>query len=122
MVGIRSMGLALESVVGFESEGKEICMVPEYQLRNLVEISNERFRENTKRIEKFRTLLKELSDGGVGKMKKGENGEAWEDAQARRERKRAEGLMKAEVIKQQNHDETNGPEDVPDIGLFDQNT
>ena len=65
MVGIRSMGLALESVIGFENEGREICMVPEWQLKHLVEISNQRFVENTKRIGRFRTLLVEMSVSGV---------------------------------------------------------
>jgi tRNA wybutosine-synthesizing protein 3 len=60
MVGIRSMGLALESVIGFERGGKQLCMVPEYQLGNLVEISNDRFKENIKRIERFRSFLQEM--------------------------------------------------------------
>ncbi|KAF4635911.1 hypothetical protein G7Y89_g2187 [Cudoniella acicularis] len=63
MVGIRSMGLALESLIGFEHDGQELCTVPEWQLKNLLEISNDRFVENTKRIERFRTLLKDFSGG-----------------------------------------------------------
>lgn len=95
MVGIRSMGLALESNVGFEHNGHELCTVPEWQLRNLLEISNDRFVENTKRIERFRILLKDLSGAPQGHRKRQE-GAQWEDPQVRRERKRAEGLrMKA---------------------------
>ena len=80
MVGIRSMGLALESVIGFENEGREICMVPEWQLKHLVEISNQRFVENTKRIGRFRTLLVEMSVSGAGlgrEVRKGEDGGEW---------------------------------------------
>jgi tRNA wybutosine-synthesizing protein 3 len=109
MVGIRSMGLALASVIGFERDGKQLCMVPEYQLGNLVAISNVRFKENTKRIERFGSLLREM----------GKDGEEWEDAQVRRERKRAEGLKKARLRKQSTHQETNDAEDLPDIGFLE---
>lgn len=119
MVGIRSMGLALESVIGSESGGEEICMVPEYQLRSLVEISNDRFKENTKRIERFRSLLQET--GNNAPAKKGKHGEEWEDADARRERKRAEGLKKAQM-KQAAHRETESPQEILSIGTLDQNT
>lgn len=112
MVGIRSMGLALESVIGFEREGKQLCMVPEYQLGNLVEISNDRFKENTKRIERFRSFLQEM----------GKDGEEWEDAKVRRERKRAEGLKRAQLMKQSDHRETDDTEELPDIGFLESNT
>jgi tRNA wybutosine-synthesizing protein 3 len=120
MIGIRSMGLALESVIGFESGGKEFCMVPEYQLRNLVEISNDRFKENTKRIERFRSLLPEI--GSEAHEKRSKQGEGWEDTQVRRERKKAEGLKKAQRMKQSAHQETKTPEEVPDVGFLEQNT
>jgi tRNA wybutosine-synthesizing protein 3 len=120
MVGIRSMGLAVESVIGFESGGKELCMVPEYQLRNLVEISNDRFKENTKRIEKFRSFLQEI---GINRPdKRGKGGEEWEDALVRRERKRAEGLKKAQMRKQSANQETESPGDILDINFLEQNT
>ncbi|TVY52201.1 tRNA wybutosine-synthesizing protein [Lachnellula suecica] len=101
MVGIRSMGLALESLVGFEDDGREICMVPEWQLKTLLEISNERFVENTKRIERFRKLLGELG------VMRGKEGEGWEDPQVRRERKRAEGLKRSQESKKAAVDEDN---------------
>jgi tRNA wybutosine-synthesizing protein 3 len=120
MIGIRSMGLALESVIGFESGDKEFCMVPEYQLRNLVEISNDRFKENTKRIERFRSLLPEI--GSEGQEKRSKQGEGWEDTQVRRERKKAEGLKKAQWMKQSAHQETRTPEEISDIGFLEQHT
>jgi tRNA wybutosine-synthesizing protein 3 len=120
MVGIRSMGLALESVIGFEREGKQLCMVPEYQLGNLVEISNDRFKENTKRIERFRSFLQEM--GKDAPEKTGKDGEEWEDAKVRRERKRAEGLKRAQLMKQSDHQETDDTEELPDIGFLESNT
>ncbi|KAH6667528.1 methyltransferase TYW3-domain-containing protein [Halenospora varia] len=109
MVGIRSMGLALESIIGFEHNGQEICTVPEWQLGNLLEISNDRFVENTKRIERFRALLKDLSGGAQEGRRKGQEGEKWEDPQSRRERKRAEGLrMKEASSKAAKNNDTSG--------------
>ncbi|KAL2075977.1 hypothetical protein VTL71DRAFT_920 [Oculimacula yallundae] len=120
MVGIRSMGLALESVIGFESQGREICMVPEWQLKHLIEVSNQRFVENAKRIERFRTLLREGSIG-LGKEKKGDAGE-WEDAGARRERKRAEGMKRAEELRRRKDTDGKGDhaENLSDIHSLDQ--
>ncbi|KAI6711521.1 tRNA wybutosine-synthesizing protein [Diplocarpon mali] len=114
MVGIRSMGLALESVIGFASGGKGICVVPEWQLRSLIEISNQRFQENAKRIARFRTLLRaERSTEG---KRKGQEGVKWEDAGERRERKRAEGLERARVMRETGARELRvGAGDVPDI-------
>lgn len=102
MVGIRSMGLALESIIGFEENGNEICTVREWQLRTLLEISNERFLENTKRIERFRSLFMELQSGGAAReIGKRKEGDVWEDAQVRRERKRAEGLKRSQEAKRE---------------------
>ena len=121
MVGVRSMGLALESLVGFEIDGKGVAISPDGHLKKLVEISNERFKENTKRIERFRILLRQMSiEKGSGTPKKGQDGEEWEDAQARRERKRAEGLKKAEAIKK--FHVSQDAEEVPDLEFLDQNT
>ncbi|TVY54006.1 tRNA wybutosine-synthesizing protein 3, partial [Lachnellula cervina] len=60
MVGIRSMGLALESIVGCEEGGSGVCMVPEGQLGLLLRVGNQRFVENGRRIARFRGLLEEL--------------------------------------------------------------
>lgn len=95
-------------------------MVPEYQLRNLVEISSDRFRENTKRIERFRSLLKDVTREGP--EKRGQDGEEWEDAQVRRERKKAEGLKRAQMLRQSAQQETETPEEIPDIGFLERNT
>ncbi|KAF7853223.1 hypothetical protein EAF04_010725 [Stromatinia cepivora] len=101
MVGIRCMGLTLESLVGVfhETIDQGVCLVDNGQLGTLMRISNERFEENTKRIERFRLLLKEAMNP-VEKKRMGENGEDWEDPQARKERKRAEGLRRAQELKE----------------------
>lgn len=112
------MGLSLESVIGFESAGREICMVPEWQLKHLVEVTNQRFVENGKRIERFRGLLREMGKC-EGKERRGDGGGEWEDKEARRERKRAEGLKRAEELrmgKEVKHDD-----EMPDLNVLDQN-
>jgi tRNA wybutosine-synthesizing protein 3 len=120
MVGIRSMGLALESLVGFEVDGKGVAISSNIHLKKLVEISNVRFKENAKRIERFRMLLKDLSRVDEGVKKRGQDSGEWEDAQARRERKRAEGLKKAEAMK--NPDVSQDAEDLSDIIFLEQHT
>ncbi|KAI0839547.1 methyltransferase TYW3-domain-containing protein [Hypoxylon sp. FL0890] len=101
IVAIRSMGLSFESLIGYQSgdeDDKLHCTVSPAYLRTLVHIANERFTENSKRIERFRTALAEatrLSD---------KNGGEWEDAQVRRERKRAEGLKRREELRRQKQD------------------
>ncbi|QSZ34631.1 hypothetical protein DSL72_007485 [Monilinia vaccinii-corymbosi] len=101
MVGIRCMGLTLESLVGVYHavSGEGVCLVSEGQLGTLMRIANERFEENTRRIERFRGLLRAAMDP-VERRRVGENGEDWEDAQARKERKRAEGLRRARELKE----------------------
>ena len=125
MVGIRSMGLALESLIGYEGGGREACNVPESQLKTLLEISNERFVENTKRIERFRQLLSKLS-GETGSVikKKGHDGEEWEDPEIRRERMRAEGMEKSLALKlaEEKEPDTDPIAEAPDLDFFDQNT
>ena len=100
MVAVRSMGLSLESLVGWfdETTSKAVCNVPNEQLEVLLKISNERFLENQQRIERFRTYLCNTSKSS-GHRKKGQDGKEWEDAQARKQRKRLEGLRKAEEKK-----------------------
>lgn len=101
IVAIRSMGLGLESLIGRETNGIKHCTVSGEYLRALINIANDRFVENTRRIERFRGFLREALEKGEGKRKPRvkEDGTEWEDAEARKERKRAEGLRKAEEVK-----------------------
>lgn len=100
------MGLALESLIGYVDEdaaegssagtaSRHCTVTPDY-LRDLLHIANERFVENAARIARFRTALQEAVAGPPPKT--GEGGAAWEDADARRERKRAEGLRRKEEV------------------------
>lgn len=100
MVGIRSMGLGFESLIGHEtSSGQRHCIVSAAYLRVLMGIANERFVENAKRIERFRVAFREALTGPPAKVSP--DGGVWEDKDARRERKRAEGLKRrAEMEKQ----------------------
>lgn len=87
------MGLSFESLIGLQEDGITKCTVSDDYLDSLVRIANERFEENRKRIERFRTALLDASQ-----RPKKKDGTDWEDAQTRRERKRAEGLRrKAEL-------------------------
>lgn len=101
MVAVRTSGLALESIIGYleEGEGKEDarCIVTEGYLRMIVGLINERFEANTERILRFR---RHLLDQHSGHIPKGES-EGWEDADARRRRKRAEGLQKSQELREE---------------------
>ncbi|KAI1658727.1 methyltransferase TYW3-domain-containing protein [Daldinia decipiens] len=98
IVAIRSMGLTFESLIGYQSEGNDKLhrtVSPAY-LRTLIRIANERFVENTKRIDRFRAALAEAT--------KPVSESGWEDAQVRRERKKAEGLRRREELRRQKND------------------
>ncbi|ROW13760.1 hypothetical protein VPNG_03552 [Cytospora leucostoma] len=105
IVAIRSMGLGLESLIGRETNRIKHCTVSGEYLEALVKIANERFVENARRIERFRALLREatapgrVAAGGRRGVRKGDGGGEWEDAEARRERKRLEGLGRAEEVR-----------------------
>ncbi|KAI1812252.1 methyltransferase TYW3-domain-containing protein [Poronia punctata] len=112
IVAIRSMGLSLESLIGVREGGNTKCTVSDEYLLDLVRIANGRFVENARRITRFREAL------AAGSKLKNDD---WEDAQARRERKRAEGLRrKAELL--QGQDGKKGVDDGGDMDLgFDAN-
>lgn len=101
MVAIRSMGLGLESLIGRETNNIKHCTVSSEYLKALIKISNERFVENSRRIERFRALLKAATETGLsrGRARVKEDGMEWEDAEVRRERKRVEGLRRAEEVR-----------------------
>ncbi|KAJ4416912.1 hypothetical protein N0V82_006462 [Gnomoniopsis sp. IMI 355080] len=98
IVAIRSMGLGLESLIGTETNGIKHCTVPGEYLKALINIANERFVENARRIERFRSLLKKAVEKEETAGAKG-RGREWEDAEVRKQRKRAEGLKRAEEVR-----------------------
>lgn len=117
MVAVRSMGLALESLIGFHEGGKEVCSVSEGALKTLLAISNERFQVNSARITRFRELLM-ASISTQAEPKRREDGEEWEDAQERKERKRAEGLMRRGISKGTTDETIGDPEDIAGLEFF----
>lgn len=104
------MGLSLESLIGVQVDGRLHCTVSTPYLRALMRIANERFEENRKRIERFRDAVLQATST---KNKKNGDREEWEDADTRRERKRAEGLRrKAELLGRGEKDGGKGDDDV----------
>jgi tRNA wybutosine-synthesizing protein 3 len=95
MVAVRSMGLAFDSIIGYQdSDGVAVSFVDETYLARLVQVGNERFETNSERIGRFRSyLLKEYSPNAENR--------SWEDAAERRQRKRLEGLAKQHERKKQ---------------------
>lgn len=102
------MGLGLESLIGREVNSIKHCTVSGEYLKALIKIANERFVENARRIERFRVLLREATStdgfgvgggGGKARVRKGDGGGEWEGAEVRRERKRLEGLRRAEEVR-----------------------
>ncbi|KAA8618404.1 TYW3 domain-containing protein [Pyrenophora tritici-repentis] len=98
MVAVRSAGYSFDSIIGYQDdEGRNIALVDERYLRTLVDIANERFRINFDRIGRFRTGLLEMyqpsTSNGTGSSKPD-----WEDAAARKQRKREEGLARQQAL------------------------
>ncbi|KAL6721923.1 hypothetical protein ACLMJK_001028 [Lecanora helva] len=106
MIAVRSAGLALESVVGVcTNDDEEDCkpgtikpqdeesvssIVGEEYLELLLKLANERFKTNTQRMKRFE---KEVFRKAAYYETK------WEDGEARKERKRAEGLSKQSQLR-----------------------
>lgn len=113
IVAVRSSGLALESVIGYcevgddDDDGEEPIirsLVSEEYLRMLMDMSNERFEVNVDRKERFRAVLLDLYQGQKAKRSKS----GWEDAEKRRERKRAEGLRRQQEAKEREYEADRG--------------
>lgn len=75
-------------------------MVSLSYLCTLIELSNDKFRRNTAQIRRFEERLKEQLETNnqvPARRKMGDQGE-WEDKDARKERKRREGLLRQQNI------------------------
>ena len=105
MIAVRSTGLAFDSIIGYLHDYSDQTLAPppifssvgEPYLRSLVAIGNMRFQENTCRIERFAVALNIIYQPGIISNPKGRE---WEDVDARRERKRAEGLKKRQALQE----------------------
>lgn len=100
MVAARTTGLSFDSVVGVlqaaqhEGDGEVLAaLVDASYIAMLVDLANEKFNVNTERTQKFQKNLHEKYFPPQSKNVD------WEDADVRRERKRAEGLRRKEELK-----------------------
>jgi tRNA wybutosine-synthesizing protein 3 len=101
MVAVRSMGLAFDSIIGYESvEGTATSLVDEEHLAMLVQIANSRFKTNSERIQRFRASLSKESSPGYVKSERPD----WEDASERKKRMKMEGLAKQSTLKEHEDD------------------
>ncbi|KAJ5557227.1 hypothetical protein N7494_001142 [Penicillium frequentans] len=118
VVAVRSSGLSLESVIGYcddDDSGAEPVvrsLVTEEYLEMLIKMANERFAVNADRRERFRMgLLQSCSPGHIRLSGKGKGKPAdWEDPMVRKERMRAEGLMRKKLLDSQKAPEPAGRE------------
>lgn len=100
MVAVRSSGMLLDSVIGYVDEyGTIDSLVNEEYLRGIMTIVNDRFATNRERIGRFQQEL--LTKYHCTQSLTLASESTWEDAAARRERKRREGLLKQQVVRDQ---------------------
>lgn len=94
MVAVRSTGYSFDSIIGYQDDaGRNISLVDETYLRTLVAIANDRFKINTERIGRFRKALMDAFQPPRPTRDPSSKPE-WEDAEARKQRKRQEGLAR----------------------------
>ncbi|KAF2466002.1 uncharacterized protein BDR25DRAFT_294644 [Lindgomyces ingoldianus] len=105
MVAVRSTGYSFDSIIGYQNDlGDSIAMVDEVYLRTLVDIANDRFSVNSQRIDRFRSSLlrqfnqREAVDVTVLSTLPKTVKADWEQSEARRQRKRAEGLNRQQAL------------------------
>ncbi|KAF8943485.1 hypothetical protein BGZ47_005402 [Haplosporangium gracile] len=82
-----------------EGKGKIYLMVSLSYLRVLIDLSNDKFQKNVAQMARFEErLLKHLlsNESSTTTKKVGDQGGEWEDKDARRERKKREGMLKQE--------------------------
>lgn len=99
MVAVRCMGLAFDAPIGYESaDGHRCRLVSLEHLEMLMAIANQRFAENTKRVDRFRSAFLQALKATSAETNPGSG--RWEDTTSRRDRMRAEGLLRqAELSK-----------------------
>jgi tRNA wybutosine-synthesizing protein 3 len=114
IVAVRSAGYSFDSIIGYQDEnGDNIALVDEKYLRTLVCIANERFSINFDRITRFRNALLETQKHGTSYPPD------WEDADARKQRKREEGLARQQTLRNKEPQHTQDEsmqKDLDDIG------
>lgn len=99
MVAVRSAGYSFDSIIGYQDEACEnIALIDERYLKILIDIANERFKINGDRIARFRNALLESQQHGTLHTPASSKPD-WEDADARKRRKREEGLARQQALK-----------------------
>ncbi|KAF2737522.1 hypothetical protein EJ04DRAFT_541825 [Polyplosphaeria fusca] len=100
MVAVRSTGYSFDAIIGYQTGGgNNIALVDENHLRVLVGIANERFNINADRIARFQSaLLEQHPVASVAAPGVDSNGSNWEEAGARWQRKRKEGLARQHAL------------------------
>ncbi|KAF2659387.1 hypothetical protein K491DRAFT_675612 [Lophiostoma macrostomum CBS 122681] len=118
VVAVRSTGYSLDAIIGYQNEqGDNVALVDENYLRTLVNIANERFRINYERIARFRAeLLQQYTERQTGTSTL-DNNAGWEDADVRRQRKRAEGLARQQQSQNQKSNKSPVPSSEVDEGV-----
>ncbi|GAB0137844.1 hypothetical protein EsDP_00006097 [Epichloe bromicola] len=99
IVAVRSTGLSFESLIGYEVDGIQCSLVQETHLRMLMDIANERFSENAKRIARFREAFWEMVLE-PRRVRLNPEGKQWENVATRRERMREEGLARKLALRE----------------------
>ncbi|KAF1835785.1 hypothetical protein BDW02DRAFT_495102 [Decorospora gaudefroyi] len=98
MVAVRSAGYSFDSIVGYQDgNGRNVALVDEKYLRVLVDVANERFKINADRIARFRNALLEACEPKTSSTVASAKPD-WEDADARKRRKREEGLARQQAL------------------------
>jgi tRNA wybutosine-synthesizing protein 3 len=99
MIAVRSAGYSFDSIIGYQDEhGRNVPLVDEKYLQVLVAIANDRFRINVERIARFRTaLIDAFKPSGFSTSEATKPD--WEDTNARRQRKREEGLARQQALR-----------------------
>lgn len=116
MVAVRSAGYSFDSIIGYrEGGGSNIALVDQRYLRTLVNIANERFKINLDRISRFRQALLETYKPKLSNGSK----PGWEDADARKRRKREEGLARQQALQSQNSGGNINPLTEADVGSME---
>lgn len=104
MVAVRSSGLSLDTIVGFQSPTSEtrqvLSMVSEVYLRTLIRVANDRFEINMQRTKRFRlALLEQVSRLELPVHNRNLQDIGFEPADVRKQRKRREGLLMSNSLR-----------------------
>lgn len=96
MLAIRCNGLAMDSIIGVvdSSNGRVKNLVDHTYLKTLLKVCNLRFEDNRRRIDTFSAHI-----GGTLFGDGKERNEVREDKEARKARKREEGLKKQKELR-----------------------